>query len=65
LSFREPVGKNVGFDPAAKKSDCLLTADSDAGFLELGRRCGLLEEMKTHLPRLCEASRVLLEAACP
>jgi NAD-dependent SIR2 family protein deacetylase len=61
---REPVGAELGFDPAAVATDVLLAADIDAGFLELGRRAGLLGAMRAHAPHLCEASRALLEAAC-
>ena len=61
---REPVGAELGFDPAAVGSDVLLAAEADAGFLELAKRAGLLEAMKAHAPLLCEASRALLEAAC-
>ena len=61
---REAVGAELGFDPAAVASDVLLEAEADAGFLDLGRRAGLLGAMREHAPQLCEASRALLEAAC-
>ena len=60
---REPVGAELGFDPAAVEGDALLAAEADEGFLELGRRAGLLEAMRAHAPLLCEASRALLLGA--
>ena len=60
---REPVGVELGFDPAAVEGDALLAAEADEGFLELARRAGLLEAMRAHAPLLCEASRALLLGA--
>ncbi len=58
---REPVGDEIGFDPAANETDCFFAADTDAGFLELAKLCGMVDEMKAYMPVLCDASRALLE----